>query len=237
MATTRRAPTKFTTEAKEAFLDEYYENGGYQRRAAEAVGHHLSTVQYHIKHNAKFARQVKAVEDELWLERSQAAEVAIEKVRNGTNVRHNQMRGKTRDRDWKPTFLKCLAINGCVQHAAHAAGIARETAHHAKQKDEEFALAWHDAVERSTESLEAEGICRALNTSDLLLMFFLKARRPHLYRENAQIWKEQLDEQHMATIVEAVKNAAFATGLAADDFQSFTEELEQQLRKFEKAGV
>lgn len=223
---------KFDTDAQEDFLDEYYANGGHIAVAARAVGFYHSTIDHHRRHNAKFARGMREVEEELGLERAEAAEVAVESYKDGP-----QVRGKTRDRNWKPVFLRCLAINGCVQHAAHAAGIARETAHHAKQRDEEFAVQWHDAVERSTESLEAEGIRRALNTSDLLLMFFLKARRPHMYRENAQIWQEKLDESHLATIVDAVKSAAFATGLASDDFRAFTEELEQELRKFEKAGT
>ncbi len=223
---------KFDKDAQEEFLDEYYANGGHVSLAARTVGFYHSTIDHHRRHNARFARGMREVEEELGLERAEAAEAAVEAYKNGP-----QVRGKTQDRKWKPTFLKCLAINGCVAHAAQAAGIARETAHQAKQRDEEFALQWHDAVERSTDSLEAEGIRRALNTSDLLLMFFLKARRPHVYRENAQIWKEQLDEQHMATLVDAVKTAAFKAELPEEELRSFTEELANELRKFEKAGA
>ena len=223
---------KFDTDAQEDFLDDYYANGGHIAVAARTVGFYHSTIDHHRRHNAKFARGMREVEEELGLERAEAAEVAVESYKDGP-----QVRGKTQSRNWKPTFLKCLAINGCVAHAAHAAGVARETAHQARVRDEEFALQWADAIEHSTEALEAEGIRRALNTSDLLLMFFLKARKPHMYRENAQIWQEKLDESHLATIVDAVKSAAFATGLASDDFQAFTEELEQELRKFEKAGT
>lgn len=223
---------KFATDAQEDFLDEYYANGGHIAVAARTVGFYHSTIDHHRRHNAKFARGMKEVEEELGLERAEAAETALDNYKNS-----KQRRGATQHRNWRPAFLKCLAINGCVRHAAHAAGIDPRTAYNARQKDEEFALQWADAVEHSTDSLEAEGIRRALNISDLLLMFFLKARRPHLYRENAQIWKEQLDEQHMATIVDAVKTAAFRANLPQEELQSFTEELANELSKFEKAGA
>lgn len=229
-------PNRFDREAQEAFLDEYYDNGGYGKPAAEAVGFYLSTIQYHAKHNARFARALKDVDEQLGEERASQAEIAIEEVRTKAVTNHGQYRGKTHNRNWKPTFLRCLRINGCVTHAAHAAGIHPRTAYNAKQQDEEFALEWYDAIESSTENLEAEGIRRALNISDLLLMFFLKARKPAVYRENAQIWKDSLDEQHMATIVDAVKNAAFTTGLATEEFEEFKEELANELRKFEKAA-
>ena len=238
MATRRKAPTKFD---KEAFLDAYYENGGYLNQAAASVGAYTSTVQYHRQHNAKFAREMKAIEDELWLERSQAAEATMEEVETGalrgTRYKKQVSHFTPRHKDWKPHFLRCLAINGCVTHACVAAGISPRTAYKARQADEDFAVEWHDAIEHSTDSLEAEGIRRALGTSDLLLLFFLKARRPHIYRENAGIWQEKLDEQHMASIVDAVQNAAFKAGIGSDEFESFREELANELQKREKAGA
>lgn len=215
----------------ERFLDAYYENGGYIVRAARVVGVNRTTVEYHRRHNAKFAREWRDVDEQLALEAAERGEVEVAHYRQ-----NHPSRGKTQFRNWKPTFLKCLGINGCVTHAAHAAGVAVRTAYLERQKDEEFAVAWANAIEHSTEELEAEGIRRALNTSDLLLMFFLKARKPHLYRENAQIWKTELDEQNVATIVDAVRNAATTAGLDESQFSDFAAELETELRRFEKSA-
>ncbi len=137
-------------------------------------------------------------------------------------------------RDWKPVFLKCLRINGCVSHAADAAGITRATAYAHRKRDEEFARAWDEAEDHSTEALEKEGIRRALETSDLLLMFFLKARRPHVYRENAQIWRNELNEEHLAIIADVWKDSVATAGLAPEQEARLQEEFARRLSQHEE---
>jgi hypothetical protein len=90
-------------------------------------------------------------------------------------------------RDWKPTFLSSMLESGTVTEACRAAGIDRSTAYRARQQDETFAIAWADVEERSTEELETVAMRRAIDGSDTLMIFLLKARRPEKYRENVKI--------------------------------------------------
>ena len=91
---------------------------------------------------------------------------------------------RTRTRDWKPDFLTAFEQTGTVVQAARAAGIDRMTAYRARQADEDFAIAWADVEEKVTETLERVALQRAIDGSDRLIEFLLKARRPDRYREN-----------------------------------------------------
>lgn len=88
---------------------------------------------------------------------------------------------------WKPAFLEALAESGMVSEACAKAGVNRSTAYRARQADEAFALAWADVEERATEELERVVLKRAIEGSDTLAMFLLKARRPEKYRENVKV--------------------------------------------------
>lgn len=108
-------------------------------------------------------------------------------------------------RDWKPAFLRSLAADMTVTEACEAAGISRDGAYKARQADEDFALAWADVEEKSTESMEREAYRRAVEGtdkpvfqgkelvghvreySDTLLIFMLKSRRPERYRDNVKV--------------------------------------------------
>jgi hypothetical protein len=108
----------------------------------------------------------------------------------------------TPKRPWKEQFLSALASVGVVAHAAKKAKITRQAAYLARDADPVFAARWKDAVEQSTELLEAEAIRRASTGtlkpvyqrgelvgkireySDTLLIFMLKARKPGMYRDN-----------------------------------------------------
>jgi hypothetical protein len=111
---------------------------------------------------------------------------------------------KPRRRDWKPDFLNTLKLGGHVMNAAQVAGVTRQTAYKARDSDEDFALAWADAIEEATETLERVAVRRATvgtkrpvfyrgevvgsirDISDTLLIFLLKSRRPEVYRDNAK---------------------------------------------------
>lgn len=102
-------------------------------------------------------------------------------------------------------FLEALAYTHMVSEACKMVGISRQTVYVERQRNEEFAVAWADVEERSTEELEAEARRRAhdgvpkmivsagkrLGTeqqySDTLLTFLLKARRPEKYRERVDV--------------------------------------------------
>lgn len=107
-------------------------------------------------------------------------------------------------------FLTALRTTANVTRAAELAGIHRDTAYEWR-KDEAFAVAWAEALERGLDALEDEGMRRASEGtrkhvismgkivrgldgeplmehthSDTLLMFFLKARRPG-YRDRSTV--------------------------------------------------
>ncbi|MFI4998222.1 MAG: hypothetical protein ACHQAQ_20855 [Hyphomicrobiales bacterium] len=92
-----------------------------------------------------------------------------------------------RRRDWRPTFLSTFAGTGIVRVACHAAGISRTQAYRERGHNQRFAQAWDQADEDATEALEAEARRRAMSTSDVLLMFLLKGRKPAVYRDNARL--------------------------------------------------
>ena len=92
-----------------------------------------------------------------------------------------------RQRDWKPEFLKAYEETGVIAVACKAAAIGRTAVHNARQADEDFALAMHDAAEAFTDSLEREGYRRAVDGSDRLIEFFLRARKTQTYRDNVKV--------------------------------------------------
>jgi hypothetical protein len=108
-------------------------------------------------------------------------------------------------KDWAPAFLAEFERQHIVTGAAKAAGVGRSTVYERRKADREFATAWADIEERSTELLEREAYRRAAvgtdkpvfqggeqvgtikEFSDVLLIFLLKARRPATYREQHKI--------------------------------------------------
>lgn len=90
----------------------------------------------------------------------------------------------TRRRDWRPAFLAALEDTGTVVQACKAAQIDRASAYRERQRNEQFALAWADVDAKVTDTLERVAVHRAVNGSDRLLEFLLKARKPDVYRES-----------------------------------------------------
>lgn len=103
-------------------------------------------------------------------------------------------------RDWRSIFLSIYRQTGIVALACRAAGISRTHAYRERQRSTTFAAAWADAEEDATEGLEAEARRRALASSDTLLIFLLKARRPHVYRDTVRIDVRREAEALAATL-------------------------------------
>lgn len=111
----------------------------------------------------------------------------------------------TPKKDEKVEFLRKLRIVPNVSKAAKAAGINRQYAYELRASDAEFAAAWDEAVESSTDAAEAEAFRRAVKGtvkpvfhmgekvggireySDTLLIFLLKAHRPEKYRDAVKV--------------------------------------------------
>lgn len=111
--------------------------------------------------------------------------------------------------DWHQTFVEALRTVPIVKYACREAGIGRTTAYEARRRDENFAVAWADAIEEGLDSMERIAHARATagqvmtktvtktspdgtvettiteerHVSDSLLMFMLKRHRPE-FRES-----------------------------------------------------
>lgn len=95
-----------------------------------------------------------------------------------------------RKRDWAKAFFEAFRLIGVVGPAAAHAGVSRWAVRKRCVRDAEFAERFNEAVEESTDRMEAVAIGRATQAkdpSDTLLIFMLKARRPTVYRDNYRI--------------------------------------------------
>ena len=93
----------------------------------------------------------------------------------------------TAKREWRQRFLDLLAKTFSVTAAAEGAGIDRCHVYTVRAQDAEFATQWDAALARAIDGLEAAAYKRAAQTSDTLLIFLLKTRRPDLYRDRQDI--------------------------------------------------
>jgi hypothetical protein len=130
---------------------------------------------------------------------------ARKKAAEATPTRTRAKRRGPKPTDWTPTFLAKFEELFTVTAACEAAGIERSTAYRRRHSDEDFALAWADIEEKTTEMMEQEAIRRATDginepifhkgeivatvrrPSDRLLIFMLGARNPEKYRERMDI--------------------------------------------------
>lgn len=110
--------------------------------------------------------------------------------------------------DWAPTFLAHLARNPNVSGAARAAGVDRKTVYNFRDQDPDFAAAWDDAIEQSTDALVGECYRRAhegtekpvfykgeacgtvTEYSDALAIVLLKAHRRPVYGDVSKVQSE-----------------------------------------------
>lgn len=120
-------------------------------------------------------------------------------------------RGSKAPKNWRENFLRALAECGNISAATRVAGINITTAYDHRNKDPVFAAAWDEAHEESIDALEGEARRRAMETSDTLVMFLLKANRPAKYRDNFRF--NEMVEQ----LARAVQAATLPASLAAED--------------------
>lgn len=103
------------------------------------------------------------------------------------------------------TFLSVLSETANVSEACRQAKIYRQWAYEQREKDAEFSRLWDEAVEISTDALEAEARRRALEGvekpvfyqgqecgrirefSDTLMVVLLKAHRPEKYKDRQDV--------------------------------------------------
>ena len=115
-------------------------------------------------------------------------------------------------------FIATLKDRGTVRHAAESARINPDTAYEWRKADPEFRAAWDQAIEDSTDTLEASLYERALSAPGMpgviSTIALLKARRP-------EQWNEKL-----------VANRALAQALVDNPQLALLSEMLQELRAF-----
>jgi len=79
-------------------------------------------------------------------------------------------------RDESAVFLGELARHGSVRKACKVAGVSRDWVRR-QRMDDEFAIAYADAVEDSVDRLEDEAFTQALGGEEKLLRYLLDAKR------------------------------------------------------------
>lgn len=79
-------------------------------------------------------------------------------------------------------FLSELSRHGSVRKACSVAGVSRSWVREQK-REEEFALAYADALEDATDRIEEAGVSGALKGDDKLIRFLLEVRR---YKKNTE---------------------------------------------------
>ena len=105
---------------------------------------------------------------------------------------------------WRGAFIERLKATGNVTLAASGAGVTRQHAYRTRNRSKAFRRSWEEALEQAMDLLEGEARRRATGIkrdvwyagevvgeesvySDTLLIFLLKAHRPHLYRDNVKV--------------------------------------------------
>ena len=84
---------------------------------------------------------------------------------------------------WRQTFLDTLRLSANVYLSCRTAGVTRGIAYIMRDKYPDFRQEWETAIDDAVDTLEAVALKRAKASSDLLLIFLLKAHRPEKYRE------------------------------------------------------
>jgi hypothetical protein len=117
--------------------------------------------------------------------------------------------------DKKTIFLNALVQSGGnVTRASALVGTSRQNVMRWLSSDPAFAELYNDALEAGTENLEERCYVRAMDTSDRLAEFLLKARRPEKYRENINLNTEvnlsdtdvsRIGESLMSSLMEAAR--------------------------------
>ena len=115
-------------------------------------------------------------------------------------------------RQWRRIFLATLRATGNVMLSCQSAHISKVVAYRLKNNNQIFRKQWEEAEDDAIETLEAIARKRAAESSDVLLIFLLKAHRPEKYREVYRV-------EH-TVIQDEVKRLAAETGLSAEAIEA-----------------
>lgn len=115
-----------------------------------------------------------------------------------------------------PRFLAMFGKCGNIRASCAAAGINRETYRVWRRDDPAFNAACADAADDALDAMEETGRQRAMEMSDTLMIFFLKAGRPEKYRDRhlVEVLKryEELTEDDLTELLARRLGAIAALG-------------------------
>lgn len=101
----------------------------------------------------------------------------------------------------KRTFLETFAKSGILAETCKMTAILPRNHYYWLEHDEEYREAYNIANDMATDLLEQEATRRAMNGSDLLLIFLLKARKPHIFREQKVVIGGNVQHEMRITVV------------------------------------
>lgn len=108
-----------------------------------------------------------------------------------SDIEKNEIPQNTHERgaykqEKKALFLQQFRQLGLINRAAESTGISREVVYQWRKNDPNFLREFEEANNDVTDILEETAFSRAVEKSDALLMFLLKARKPVKYRQDIQ---------------------------------------------------
>lgn len=84
-------------------------------------------------------------------------------------------------------FLNALREVPNVGAACRRVHCSRTTVYNLRKEDPTFAAEWDEAIEDGLDELESVAASRAIDKSDLLMIFLLKGYRPEKFRERMDV--------------------------------------------------
>jgi hypothetical protein len=144
----------------------------------------------------------------------------------------------------KAAFLRHLEMTGNVTVACAQAEVGKTQVYEWRKDDIEFRFAWDDAIESAADLLEAEAFRRGVQGtrrpvyqggvlvghvqeySDTLLIFLLKAARPHKFRDRVEV-----------SLKDPLRALAEATGMPEQEVITAIREISEQKLLPAKAGT
>ena len=164
----------------------------------------------------------------MWFRRLPAFERGVEMPRGFPDDGH-----RLTD-DARAAFLRVLRESCNVSAAAREVGFARRSLYTLRERDEEFAAQWDEAVEEATDTLEREARRRAVEGTD----------RPIYQRGELVGYEKQYSDTLMCLLLKAhrpqkfsEKHAVELTGASGGPVQvEHSEEVDDRIRKLLNRG-
>ena len=89
--------------------------------------------------------------------------------------------------DWAEPFLAALALSANVTVSARSVEVSRSTAYEARNRDDEFALEWDNAIEEALDGIELAVMQAARSGEDMATSrWVLARRRPSVWGDRAK---------------------------------------------------